>query len=68
MDLGASETHTGRMCRCSYQHPTCCFGVTTCGDVFGTVPIETAPFDGPFGRTFTFTDPDGDAVTIHDKQ
>jgi predicted enzyme related to lactoylglutathione lyase len=32
------------------------------------VPIVTPPFDGPFGRTFTFTDPDGYAVTIHDKQ
>jgi predicted enzyme related to lactoylglutathione lyase len=31
------------------------------------VPIATPPFDGPFGRTFTFTDPDGYAVTIHDK-
>lgn len=31
------------------------------------VPITVAPFDGPFGRTFTFTDPDGYAVTIHDQ-
>jgi len=31
------------------------------------VPIPDAPFDGPFGRTFTFTDPDGYAVTIHDQ-
>jgi predicted enzyme related to lactoylglutathione lyase len=31
------------------------------------VPIVTAPFDSPFGRTFTFSDPDGYAVTIHDK-
>jgi predicted enzyme related to lactoylglutathione lyase len=31
------------------------------------VPIVTAPFDSPFGRTFTFTDPDGYAITIHDK-
>ena len=31
------------------------------------VPIVTPPFDGPFGRTFTFTDPDGYAVTIHDQ-
>lgn len=31
------------------------------------VPIPVPPFDGPFGRTFTFTDPDGYAVTIHDK-
>ena len=30
-------------------------------------PIAVAPFDGPFGRTFTFTDPDGYAVTIHDR-
>ncbi|SCF34817.1 VOC family protein [Micromonospora mirobrigensis] len=31
------------------------------------VPIEAAPVDGPFGRTFTFRDPDGYAVTIHDQ-
>ena len=31
------------------------------------VPIPVAPFDGPFGRTFTFTDPDGYAVTLHDQ-
>ncbi|TVT54657.1 VOC family protein [Amycolatopsis rhizosphaerae] len=31
------------------------------------VRIIAAPFDGPFGRTFTFADPDGYAVTIHDK-
>ena len=30
------------------------------------VPILTEPFDGPFGRTFAFQDPDGYAVTIHD--
>jgi predicted enzyme related to lactoylglutathione lyase len=32
----------------------------------GGVPIVTEPFDGPFGRTFVFRDPDGYAVTIHD--
>jgi predicted enzyme related to lactoylglutathione lyase len=31
------------------------------------VTITIAPFDGPFGRTFTFTDPDGYAVTVHDR-
>ena len=31
------------------------------------VPILTAPVDGPFGRTFTFADPDGYAVTVHDR-
>lgn len=31
------------------------------------VPILSAPVDGPFGRTFTFADPDGYAVTIHDR-
>jgi predicted enzyme related to lactoylglutathione lyase len=31
------------------------------------VPVPVAPFDGPFGRTFTFIDPDGYAVTIHDQ-
>ena len=31
------------------------------------VPVPVAPFDGPFGRTFTFTDPDGYAVTVHDR-
>ncbi|MDQ1595935.1 MAG: hypothetical protein QOH40_2491 [Arthrobacter pascens] len=29
-------------------------------------PITAAPFDGPFGRTFTFADPDGYWITIHD--
>jgi catechol 2,3-dioxygenase-like lactoylglutathione lyase family enzyme len=29
------------------------------------VPILVDPFDGPFGRTFTFADPDGYGVTIH---
>ena len=29
-------------------------------------PIISAPFDGPFGRTFTFADPDGYRITIHD--
>lgn len=31
------------------------------------VPITVPPFDGPFGRTFTFTDLDGYAVTLHDR-
>ena len=31
------------------------------------VPITVAPFDSPFGRTFTFADPDGYAITIHDQ-
>lgn len=30
-------------------------------------PIVVEPFDGPFGRTFTFADPDGYAITVHDK-
>jgi len=29
------------------------------------VPILVEPFDGPFGRTFTFADPDAYAMTIH---
>jgi predicted enzyme related to lactoylglutathione lyase len=29
-------------------------------------PITSAPLDGPFGRTFTFADPDGYRITIHD--
>jgi predicted enzyme related to lactoylglutathione lyase len=29
------------------------------------VRIVTEPFNGPFGRTFVFADPDGYAVTIH---
>lgn len=29
--------------------------------------IVTAPVDGPFGRTFTFADPDGYQVTLHDR-
>jgi predicted enzyme related to lactoylglutathione lyase len=35
--------------------------------VAASVPIPGAPSDGPFGRTFTFTDPDGYAVTVHDR-
>ena len=31
------------------------------------VPIVSAPIDGPFGRTFTFADPDGYRVTLHDR-
>jgi predicted enzyme related to lactoylglutathione lyase len=31
------------------------------------VPILTAPFDGPFGRTFTMADPDGYRVTVYEK-
>lgn len=30
------------------------------------VPIAQEPFDGPFGCTFTFVDPDGYAITVHD--
>ena len=30
-------------------------------------PIVSAPIDGPFGRTFTFVDPDGYQVTLHDR-
>jgi predicted enzyme related to lactoylglutathione lyase len=30
------------------------------------VRILMAPFDSPFGRTFTFSDLDGYAVTVHD--
>ncbi|MBF6135078.1 VOC family protein [Nocardia otitidiscaviarum] len=29
-------------------------------------PIVSAPIDGPFGRTFTFADPDGYRITLHD--
>jgi catechol 2,3-dioxygenase-like lactoylglutathione lyase family enzyme len=28
--------------------------------------ITAPPIDGPFGRTFTFADPDGYLVTLHD--
>jgi predicted enzyme related to lactoylglutathione lyase len=30
--------------------------------------IVSAPVDGPFGRTFTFADPDGYQVTLHDRR
>lgn len=30
-------------------------------------PITAAPVDGPFGRTFTFADPDGYQITLHDR-
>lgn len=29
------------------------------------VEIASAPVDGPFGWTFTFTDPDGYLITLH---
>src|SRR4029079_9727158 len=29
--------------------------------------IVAAPIDGPFGRTFTFADPDGYQVTLHER-
>ena len=29
------------------------------------VAIVTVPFDGPFGRTFAFADPDGYVITVH---
>jgi predicted enzyme related to lactoylglutathione lyase len=29
-------------------------------------PIVAEPVDGPFGRQFTFADPDGYLVTVHD--
>lgn len=31
------------------------------------VKIASAPIDGPFGRTFTFVDPDGYLITLHSK-
>ena len=31
------------------------------------VTITSAPIDGPFGRTFSFADPDGYIVTLHSK-
>lgn len=31
------------------------------------VTIVTEPFDGPFGRTFTFADPDGYQLTLHSR-
>ena len=30
------------------------------------ISITQEPFDGPFGRTFTFMDPDGYSITVHD--
>ena len=32
------------------------------------VPIVSPPTDSPFGRTFTFADPDGYLVTLHDRK
>lgn len=31
------------------------------------VKITSAPIDSPFGRTFTFADPDGYLITLHSK-
>lgn len=35
--------------------------------VAGGHTIVGAPIDGPFGRTFTFADPDGYHITLHDR-
>lgn len=35
--------------------------------VAGGHTIVSPPVDGPFGRTFTFADPDGYHVTLHDR-
>ncbi len=35
--------------------------------VDGGHTITGPPIDGPFGRTFTFADPDGYRITIHDQ-
>ena len=31
------------------------------------LPVLAAPAAGPFGTAFTFTDPDGYAITVHDR-
>jgi predicted enzyme related to lactoylglutathione lyase len=31
------------------------------------VTIVAPPIDGPFGRTFSFADPDGYRITLHDR-
>lgn len=31
------------------------------------VPILSPPVDGPFGRTFTMTDPDGYRITVYER-
>ncbi len=36
--------------------------------VAASVEILSPPVDGPFGRQFTFADPDGYAVTIHQQR
>ena len=35
--------------------------------VAARVPVLAAPAAGPFGTAFTFTDPDGYAITVHDQ-
>ena len=37
------------------------------GLVAAGVPITAAPVEGPFGNTFTFADPDGYLITLHDR-
>lgn len=34
--------------------------------VVAGIQVAQEPFDGPFGRTFSFADPDGYTVTVHD--
>ena len=35
--------------------------------VVAGVTIAQEPFEGPFGSTFTFVDPEGYAITVHDR-
>ena len=31
-------------------------------------PVVQEPFEGPFGTTFSFRDPEGYAITVHDRR
>lgn len=31
-------------------------------------PVVEEPFEGPFGTTFSFRDPEGYAITVHDRR
>jgi predicted enzyme related to lactoylglutathione lyase len=36
-------------------------------DLIAAGVTATTPVDGPFGCTFTFADPDGYHITVHDR-
>lgn len=63
VDLDAGQPGLGVALWLHDPHATALHGTL----VEAGATILREPFEGPFGVTFTFQDPDGYAVTIHDR-